>query len=792
MNDNTMRSGIRQKLLFLYTGMALVLLVPMIGLSVMNAQQFSDLAAEQIDLLRQADLNHTSTSTMQTIATHDAAVRQKVNYDLNVANHLLENAGGLGECDGDVTWQAVDQYTRIAQRITLPRLCAGDIWLEQNDTFDRETPIIDTVQSLVGGTATIFQRMNERGDLLRVATNVPKSATERAIGTYIPATNLDGTPNPVVSAVMRGETYRGLAYVWDGWYVTAYEPILDERGELIAVLYVGVKQEEFGALFDTLGEIEIGETGYVFVLQGSGSNRGEYILSYNNARDGENVWDIRDPDGNLIVQQIINEAVNLAPGEITTLRYRWQNPGENTARDGETRIAYYAPWDWVIGFKSYDSDFEGFYNALEQRTVDSMLWTVGLGLLIAGGAGIMVWLVSRSIAAPLTQVAQAAGSLARGDFSQRVDIHNHDETGLLAEGFNTMADDLQRMIEAERAAARSIEETVTSYMAFVERVSDGDLSTRLELSSIEQEQLVRLGENLNVMVVRLRDMAGQVRFAAENMLNTAAEIQAAATQQASTTTEQDAAVTQTMAMVEQVIVSVQQTATSVRSVADEAQKSIEISQAGRQAVTESIDGMRVVVANTNDMAETIRTLAEHTQQIGEIIETVDDIAEQSKLLALNANIEASRAGEQGKGFAVVAAEVRQLADQSRKATARVAQILADIQQTTQAAVRASAESRAGAENGMALVANAGHAIQELTAVIEQAATEANTIAAMAQQQSQGMDQLSAAMVAIKQASTQTAASSSQTNQSARALNDMAHEMQTAVAQYNLDDDGSST
>jgi methyl-accepting chemotaxis protein len=784
-----MRTGIRQKLLLLYTGMALVLLVPMIAISVINAQRLSSLATEQTSVLRQADLDHISASTMQTIITQDAAVRQKVNYDLNVANYLLEDAGGLRLCDGEASWQAIDQYTRIAQQITLPRLCAGDIWLEQNTSFERETPIIDTVQSLVGGTATIFQRMNENGDLLRVATNVPKSATERAIGTYIPATNLDGTSNPVVSTVMRGETYRGLAYVWDGWYVTSYEPVLDDNGELIAVLYVGVKQEEFGALFDTLSDIQIGETGYVFVLQGSGANRGEYILSYENMRDGENVWDIRDPDGNLVIQEIISEAVTLAPGEITTLRYAWRNPGDIEAREGETRVAYYEPWDWVIGFKSYDSDFAAFYTELDQQTLDSILWTLGIGLLIAGGTAILIWFVSRSIAGPLTQMANAANSLAQGDFSQRVDVHNRDETGLLAQGFNTMAADLQRMIESERAAARSIEETVANYMSFVERVSDGDLSTRLQLDSIEQEQLSRLGTNLNAMVMSLKDMATQVRFAAENMLNTAAEIQSAATEQASTSTEQDAAVTQTMVMVEQVITSVQQTASSVRAVADEAQKSIEISQAGRQAVADSIEGMRVVVANANDMSETIGTLAEHTQQISEIIETVDEIAEQSKLLALNANIEASRAGEQGKGFAVVAAEVRQLAEQSRKATARVAQILADIQRTTDAAVRASTESRAGAETGMALVANAGDAIQELSAVIEQAASEANNIATMAQQQSMGMDQLSAAMVAIKQASTQTAASSSQTDQSARVLNEMAHQMQTAVARYNLDDSG---
>ena len=91
--------------------------------------------------------------------------------------------------------------------------------------------MVDKVKELVGGTCTIFQRMNAEGDMLRVATNVEKLDGTRAIGTYIPHTNPDGRANPVIAAVLRGETFTGRAYVVNAWYVTAYQPIWDARRE---------------------------------------------------------------------------------------------------------------------------------------------------------------------------------------------------------------------------------------------------------------------------------------------------------------------------------------------------------------------------------------------------------------------------------------------------------------------------------------------------------------------------------------------------------------------------------
>ncbi len=281
----------------------------------------------------------------------------------------------------------------------------------------------------------------------------------------------------------------------------------------------------------------------------------------------------------------------------------------------------------------------------------------------------------------------------------------------------------------------------------------------------------------------LQQLIAQAREVANTLNAATAEILAATNQQVSSVTEQDVAVSQTMTTVEQVRTTVRQTAERAQAVADSARQSVSVSQNGQAAITNTITGMRTIQERVEAIAQTILALSQKTQQIGEIIDTVNDLADQSKLLALNASIEAARAGEDGRGFAVVAMEVRQLAEQSRDATARIRAILNEIQQATNTAVMVTEEGSKGADTGMTLVQNAGDAIRELAGTIEEAAQAAMQIAASTNQQTNGMDQLVKAMLSIKQATTQTASSAEQTERSAQDLSRMAQDMERTIADY---------
>ncbi|WP_162909722.1 methyl-accepting chemotaxis protein [Aggregatilinea lenta] len=425
-------------------------------------------------------------------------------------------------------------------------------------------------------------------------------------------------------------------------------------------------------------------------------------------------------------------------------------------------------------------------SALVERAMPIMLAIIGGTLLLILG---LSTLLIRSIARPLRALLDTTTKVSDGDLSQRAPVMASDEIGAVATNFNGMVEHLQDIVSAETSAKTAFQKTVSIYMNFVEKVASGDLTLRLEVdddhTQIGTDDLVQLGHHLNAMVDSLSTITARIRETTGAIASAATEILASTTQQTASTTEQDAAVSQTVATVEELRATISQSAERAQTVAEIARQSLDVSHDGEKAVEDSVEGMDNIRQRVESIAQNILALSERTQQIGEIIATVNEIAEQSKLLALNASIEAARAGEDGKGFAVVAMEVRQLAEQSRDATARVRDILNEIQQATNTAVMVTEEGSKGAEQGVALVQRAGESILSLASIIEESAQAATQIAASAAQQTNGMHQLATAMTSIRQATTQTAASTRQAEQSARNLNEMARRLQDAAARYQL-------
>ncbi len=319
-----------------------------------------------------------------------------------------------------------------------------------------------------------------------------------------------------------------------------------------------------------------------------------------------------------------------------------------------------------------------------------------------------------------------------------------------------------------------------------------EIDRRAQAEREQGAQIQRARDEIETLAATEREqrqalevLIGQIRDSAANLNTASEEILAATMQQMAGAAEQNASVTQTMATVEEVRATMSQTAERAQVVAGAAQQALRVAQDGQQAVTDTVEGMQTIYRQVEEIATTILALSERTQQIGEIIATVDELADQSRLLVLNASIEAARAGEEGRGFAVVAMEVRQLADQSRGATSRIGGILQEIQAATNTAVMVTEEGSKGAARGVELVGRAGEAIAQLAETIEGAAQSSTQIAASTHQQRNGMEQLAAAMAAIRQASEEAAASTRQTEGAARNLNAMSRQMEKAVERYSV-------
>ncbi|MBN1812839.1 MAG: GAF domain-containing protein [Anaerolineae bacterium] len=294
----------------------------------------------------------------------------------------------------------------------------------------------------------------------------------------------------------------------------------------------------------------------------------------------------------------------------------------------------------------------------------------------------------------------------------------------------------------------------------------------------------------------LQTMADQLAIAIENarllheaqqtvheLSTAAAEMLAVATQQMSGANEQSAAITQTTTTVEEVRTISEQAVVRAQEVIDASQRTVETSRAGQKAVRQNIAEMAHIKERVESIAENILALSEQTQQIGEIITTVSNIAVQSNMLALNASVEAARAGEHGKGFAVVAAEVRNLAQQSRHATAQVKAILSDIQSGIDMTVMSTEEGTKVVDSGVRLVAETQAVIEQLTNVIDESAQAAMQMVAGGQQQASGVGQIAMAMQSINQATQQNLASTLQVEKTAQDLNELSLRLTETVEQY---------
>ena len=285
---------------------------------------------------------------------------------------------------------------------------------------------------------------------------------------------------------------------------------------------------------------------------------------------------------------------------------------------------------------------------------------------------------------------------------------------------------------------------------------------------------------LSIAFLITRTIARQLRESIALLSSSAAQILATTTQVASSSDETATAASETTTTAEEVRQTAEVSNQKAKYLSESAQKAAQVSQRGSKSVEESIEAMNRIREQMESIAETVVRLSEQSQAIGGIIATVNDVAEQTNLLSVNAAIEAAKAGEQGKGFAVVAQEVKSLAEQSKEATVEVRGILSDIQRAVSAAVMATEQGSNAAEAGVKQTKEADDSIRILADSIVEASQTATQIAASSQQQLVGMDQVASAMQNIKQATAQNLAGIKQTEGAARNLNELGQQLRSMI------------
>ncbi len=330
---------------------------------------------------------------------------------------------------------------------------------------------------------------------------------------------------------------------------------------------------------------------------------------------------------------------------------------------------------------------------------------------------------------------------------------------------------------------RSIAVPLRQFVQVVERVGQGDLRPQLELS--RQDELGDLGRSLDRMARGLREVATQTRSVAEELNAATTEILATTQQQAASTAEQAAAVQEANATMAEIVQSGAQISDRAKRVAASAESTSSASAAGLESVQNTATIMESIREQAEAVAENVIALSEKTQAVSEIIATVNDISEQSHLLALNAAIQAAAAGEHGRSFSVVASEMKNLAGQSKQATVQVRSILGDIQKAITSSVMLTEEAVKRVESGRQQANVADRTIRELTGNIEESVRAFQQIVGGSSQQQIGFEQVTEAFRNIGTASQETASGTKQSEKAAANLNALSQQLRRAVEKYRI-------
>lgn len=375
--------------------------------------------------------------------------------------------------------------------------------------------------------------------------------------------------------------------------------------------------------------------------------------------------------------------------------------------------------------QSADQAVKLFARVTETRINQAIFFQVLAGILAALSGLVISSLISRQIADPLAACARAAKEIALGNLRlEPLRITSADELGVLQQAFNEM-------------------------------------------------------------LTSLRDIALQSRAVCENLTLAAAQILTSTQEQAAGTKQQAAAVQEITTTVEQINLSSKQVAERSRQVAGTADAVAQSGNAGLQAVHEASVGMEAIREQTENVAENIIALSERTQAVGEIIATVNDIAEQSNLVALNAAIEAADARESGRRFSVVANEIKNLADQAKEATSQVRGILEQTQKGINTSVMLTEEALKRVETGRERTNVSEQVIRQMASNIQDSVHAFQQIVGATNQQQIGLEQVTQALHEIRQASQQTAVTTAQLEKASIELTKLGDQLAKTLEKYKL-------
>ncbi len=312
---------------------------------------------------------------------------------LKSGRQILEQTGKI-RVDGTHSsiWHARNEVTGQMKAFQVPLMAAGQVAFVPVTDFAQPAPAVDEITKITGTPATIFQRLNDQGDMLRVASTLKSEQGTRAIGTFIPAQSRQGESARILEDVLNGKTYIGKEVQNKVAYLTAYQPLINSWGKVVGVLNTVFPEEQIRSQVRRAVGISDAnsQTPQLFIFEASGDNRGAALVMTDKSLEGRNLWDEKDSAGRPYVQEMCARATQLSSGELAEYKFQKANRSGNIPATLTAQFAYVPELDWVVGVTHPETNSQANLPA-----VQALVWAMWLlfGVSVAStGLAIRLWL----------------------------------------------------------------------------------------------------------------------------------------------------------------------------------------------------------------------------------------------------------------------------------------------------------------------------------------------------------------------------------------------------------------